>query len=247
MICALVELPQATLQVAIVEGHQITDEQGYERRARYASRLDDAKPRLFREVVVHVEIDTHKAAIAVLAVVNRRVGSEEIAVVVVLVGRGDVGLAGSNLLQPAIRVFLAQLEWLHIARCAQLVCGAEVAGGGGIENEAGNAVLHCHRVDVKQIGVGGVETHQGRERGLIKFGAVIGRVQQSMMQIAVHCTAGELADLPDMHAQHLPAGLPRQHLRDQDDGQENGGGDGGRDDEDVWPERTWSGCPSTLC
>jgi hypothetical protein len=68
-----------------------------------------------------------------------------------------------------------------------------------------------------------------------------------MMQIAVHRTAGELADLPDMHAQHLPAGLPRQHLRDQDDGQENGGGDGGRDDEHVWPERTWSGRASTVC
>ena len=67
-----------------------------------------------------------------------------------------------------------------------------------------------------------------------------------MMQIGVHRADGKLADLADMHAQHLPAGLLRQHLRDQDNGQENGGGDGGRDNEDTGPELAWSGCPSTL-
>ena len=205
-------------------------------RGHQASRLDEPKPRFLGEVVVHVEIDAHKAAISILAVVNRRVGREEIAVVVVLVSRSDVGLALGNLIEPAILVFLAQIEWLHVTRRAQFVLGAEIAGGGGIEDEAWEAVANRHGVNIKEIGVGRMEAHQGLERALIEVGAVVGRIQQAMMQISIHRADRELSDLPDMHSQHFPSGLLRQLLRDQDDRQQNGRGDGGRDQKDIGPE-----------
>jgi len=99
--------------------------------------LDLTEARLLCEVVRQIEIDADKAAVSPMAVIDRHMRSEEVTVVVVLVGGGHIGFACGNLIEPAIFVLFAQLEGLHVARRAQMVLGAQVGRCSRIENEVG--------------------------------------------------------------------------------------------------------------
>jgi hypothetical protein len=55
-----------------------------------------------------------------------------------------------------------------------------------------------HGVEIKDIRVGRVEAHQRLYRASIEFGAVVGRIEQLTVQIAIDDARGNLPDLADM-------------------------------------------------
>ena len=84
-----------------------------------------------------------------------------------------------------------------------------------------------------------METNQRLQRACVKFGAVVGRIQQSTMEIPVDRACGELPDLPDMRTQNFPPRLFRQPLRDGHNRHQNGGSCQARNDEHDRIELTW--------
>jgi hypothetical protein len=82
------------------------------------------------------------------------VRGEEITVIVLLVGRRDIVLALGQLLKPAVLVFIAQIEPLHIVGGDELTARAKVRGFRRIEYEVRRAVALHHRVEIGDIRVG---------------------------------------------------------------------------------------------
>ena len=55
--------PRIVLQIAVVKSQKESDWQGYRQCGHEASDLDHTETRLLRQVVRHIEIDAHKAAV----------------------------------------------------------------------------------------------------------------------------------------------------------------------------------------
>ena len=91
----------------------------------------------------------------------------------------------------------------------QLVLGAQFGGTGRVENEVCDAAAVDHRVQIKDIGIGGMKTHERLERALIEIVAVVLRIAQTPVQVSIDDTGGHLADRSDVHSQLLPARLLR--------------------------------------
>ena len=121
-------LLHAVVQIEVVARGDVADQQREQQRAGERADRDRAEARFLREVILQVEVDADEAAVAALAVVDRRVPRQERAVLVALEVGIDVGLAGRDLLQPVgIRLHIELLERLHVLGRHQLVARLQLA------------------------------------------------------------------------------------------------------------------------
>src|SRR5262245_24890305 len=67
-----------------------------------------------------------------------------------------------------------------------------------------------HLIKIKDIGIGGMETHQPHERALIELVAVVLGIDQTAVQVSIDNTGGHLANRADVLSQLFPACLLRQ-------------------------------------
>ena len=205
--------------MVVIARCQVADEQRRDQRGRERTEGDCAEARFLRQVVLDVEIDADEAAVAPLAVVDRRVSGEKVAVVVALEVGIDVGLARGDALQPVrVRLGIERLERLHVRRCTQLARRLQVVRGSRVDHEEALAVALDHRVDV--------EDRRGRRSG--SGPAARPRARTARESSSPDRGAGgagrhrrrspRAGDLPDVGAQHLQPLLLRQPLRNRDDG-----------------------------
>lgn len=94
-----------------------------------------------------------------------------------------------------------------------------------------NVFHHC--VEVIDVGIGGVEAHQRFQRVGITLLAVIGRIEQFAVQVAVDDACRKLGNLSHIGSERFPARLLRQPLRNGDDRHQDGGSRKARNDESA--------------
>jgi hypothetical protein len=128
----------------------------------------------------------------VTGVVDRRVRSQKISIVVLLEVRGHVGLPRPNLFEPIVLILLVEIEALHVAGGAQLVGRDEVRRRGGIENEVSDPAAVDHGVNIEDVTVGGVEPDQRLQRARIQLRTIVCAVEKLPVQIPVYDASARL-------------------------------------------------------
>lgn len=93
-----------------------------------------------------------------------------------------------------------------------------------------------HRIEIEDLRIRRMETHQRLQRTGIELVAVFGGVEQLAVQVPVDDACCKLADLADIGPEHLPASLFRQPLGNGDNRDENGSRHEARNAEDAGVE-----------
>ncbi len=106
--------------------HQKSNHQRQDQRGHQTADGNGTEARFLCEIILQVEIDAHKSTVAPFTVVDRRMRSQKISVVVLLEIGGDIGFPGADLREPVVFVFLTEIKPLHIAGRAQLMICAQV-------------------------------------------------------------------------------------------------------------------------
>ena len=68
--------------------------------------------------------------------------------------------------------------------------GAQIRGTDRVENEVCNTAAVDHRVQIEDIGIGRMKTHERLKRALIEIVAVVFRIDQTAVQVSVDNAGG---------------------------------------------------------